>query len=74
LLGGGLGGLAFAQAMKSTPIETIIFERDLSLKSRARGYHIGLNKDRSFRFGNIEPFSIGGSTVERKANGLYCSH
>jgi 2-polyprenyl-6-methoxyphenol hydroxylase-like FAD-dependent oxidoreductase len=44
VIGGGLGGLAFAQAMRNTPgFQVIVFERDRLAENRSQGYQIGIH-------------------------------
>lgn len=45
VIGGGLGGLAFAQGMKALAgYKVTVFERDMDQMSRSQGYQIGLNE------------------------------
>jgi 2-polyprenyl-6-methoxyphenol hydroxylase-like FAD-dependent oxidoreductase len=44
VIGGGLGGLAFAQAMKNNPeFEVTVYERDQAAEHRSQGYQIGIH-------------------------------
>lgn len=46
VVGGGLGGLAFAQGMRIlSGYQVTVFERDKSPHHRSQGYQIGLNED-----------------------------
>ena len=46
VVGGGLGGLAFAQGMRILAgYQITVFERDKSPHHRSQGYQIGLNED-----------------------------
>lgn len=46
VVGGGLGGLAFAQAMRIfSGYQVTVYERDQSPYHRSQGYQIGLNED-----------------------------
>lgn len=46
VIGGGLGGLAFAQGMRLVPgYQVTVFERDKSPTHRSQGYQIGLNEE-----------------------------
>jgi salicylate hydroxylase len=43
VIGGGLGGLAFAQAMKNVPNYVVtVYERDEAAEHRSQGYQIGI--------------------------------
>lgn len=45
VIGGGLGGLAFAQGMRAIGgYKVTVFERDMDQISRSQGYQIGLNE------------------------------
>ena len=47
VIGGGLGGLAFAQILRYSPAshkyKVLIFERDAAATAREQGYQIGIN-------------------------------
>jgi len=46
VIGGGLGGLAFAQGMRLLAgYQVVVYERDTSPSHRSQGYQIGLNSD-----------------------------
>ena len=48
VIGGGLGGLAFAQAMRAIGVgryEVVVYERDQGPEQRNQGFQIGLNED-----------------------------
>ena len=42
IVGGGLGGLAFAQALRKQGITCQIFERDIDLNARLQGWAVML--------------------------------
>jgi salicylate hydroxylase len=45
VIGGGLGGLAFAQAMKNIPnFHVTVYERDEAAEHRSQGYQIGIHQ------------------------------
>lgn len=43
IVGGGIGGLALAQALRRDHVETEVYERDTSVGSRQEGYRIHIN-------------------------------
>lgn len=46
VIGGGLGGLAFAQSMRNVPgYKVTVYERDAGYHMRNQGYQIGLNAE-----------------------------
>lgn len=44
IIGGGLGGLLAAQAMRDSGLEVTVYERDMEHGARPQGYQIGLNE------------------------------
>ena len=45
VIGGGLGGLCLAQALRDTHIDVEVFERDLGPWERPQGYRLHLEAD-----------------------------
>jgi len=81
VIGGGLGGLAFAQGMRLVPgYGVTVFERDKSLTHRSQGYQIGLNEEglsalRSLHLPGFEKLTMenplyGFLMTDHKLNGL----
>ena len=45
IIGGGIGGLALAHALRNTSYIVTVYERDAQAGAREQGYQIGINAD-----------------------------
>jgi salicylate hydroxylase len=70
IVGGGLGGLVLAQALKTVPIKLTVFERDASEEARGQGYHIGLNADGAKALTTLNHPELKGLLEEQKTAGF----
>jgi salicylate hydroxylase len=70
IIGGGLGGLVLAQALKNRNINFTIFERDTSAVARDQGYHIGLNDDGATALTELQHPELQGLLEEQKTTGF----
>lgn len=69
VIGGGLGGLAFAQCMKALGgYKVVVYERDEGPMHRGQGYQIGLNEDGLRCLNNLQ---LNGFQELIKENPLY---
>eukprot|EP01032_Pedospumella_encystans_P018969 gene18969-21579_t len=69
VIGGGLGGLAFAQGMRLLAgYQVVVYERDTSPSHRSQGYQIGLNSD---GLGALNVLSLPGFPELIHENPLY---
>eukprot|EP01032_Pedospumella_encystans_P017534 gene17534-19975_t len=69
VIGGGLGGLAFAQGMRLLAgYQVVVYERDTSPSHRSQGYQIGLNSD---GLGALNMLSLPGFPELIHENPLY---
>lgn len=72
VIGGGLGGLAFAQILRHSPAshkyKVLVFERDASASAREQGYQIGINNSGASCLSSIPHVSELLATTKHKPN------
>lgn len=72
VIGGGLGGLAFAQILRHSPAshkyKVVIFERDAAATAREQGYQIGINNSGASCLSSIPHVAELLATTKHKPN------
>lgn len=72
VIGGGLGGLAFAQILRHSPAshkyKVLIFERDATATAREQGYQIGINNSGASCLSSIPQVAELFARRKQKAN------